>query len=189
MPQVMAALGEVGSGGRRPVVTDIGSGGGWAARYLGGADVIAVDLLDVEGSSAALQVRGDMRGLPLRDHTVDAALYVASLHYARVEDSISEASRVLRPGGILVALDSPIYRDRTAQTQAAARSARYYARAGFPELAASYHPIDLLALRVTLAEKGLEVIRLDPGTSAERWWQSVGQRRRPSFMLARSIPS
>jgi SAM-dependent methyltransferase len=188
MPQVVAALAGLRSGGGRPVVLDVGSGGGWAARFLDGADVIAIDLLSVDAGGMGLQVRADMRGLPVRDHTVDCVLYIASLHYAPMDDAIREAARVLRPGGMLVALDSPIYSDRSAQSRASARSAAYYAGTGFPELAEHYHPIDVAALRGALAAQGLGVIRLDGGTSADRWWQRLSRRRRPSFLLARPKP-
>ena len=188
MSRVAAALARFDSGAERGIVLDVGSGGGWAARYVGDADVIAVDLLAAGAGSAALHLRADMRSLPLRDHTVDAALYVASLHYAPLTDSIREAARVLRPGGALIALDSPMYHDRGAQARAARRSAEYYASAGFPELAEHYHPIDTGELRAALAARDVEVIRLDPGTGAEGWWQRLGRQRRPSFLLARTIP-
>lgn len=186
MSEAATALSGALSGDRRPIVVDIGSGGGWAARYLRDASVIAVDLLDVEGTTGALQVRADMCSLPLRDRTVDAALYAASLHYAAVEDSIREAARVLRPGGVIIAVDSPMYRDRLAQAQAKKRSAAYYGAAGFPQLASHYHPIDVTALRAALVAAGFEILRLDPGSTASRWWERAGRPRRSSFLLARS---
>jgi len=162
---------------------DIGAGGGWAARYLRDADVIAIDLLDAEDRPGQLRVRGDMRRLPVRDASVDATLYAASLHYAPVEESIRESARVLRPGGVLVAVDSPMYPDRRAQAQAKARSARYYANAGFAELAEHYHPIDVRSLRAALADTGFAVMRLDVGGSGVRWWERW--RLGPSFLMAR----
>jgi len=156
---------------------DIGAGGGWAARYLRDADVIAIDLLAAGGRPGEVRVRGDMRRLPIGDATVDAAFYAASLHYAPIDDSIREAARVLRRGGVLIAVDSPIYRDRNAQARAKARSATYYADAGFPELAEHYHPIDVTALRAALADFGFATVRLDVG---KRLW-----RRGPSFVMAR----
>jgi len=187
MPKVVAALAGLRTVGR-PVALDVGSGGGWAARFLGGADVIAVDLLSIDAGDAGLRVRADMCSLPVSDHTVDCVLYIASLHYAPMDDAIREAARVLRPAGMLVALDSPIYRDRSARSRAWARSAAYYAGAGFPELAEHYHPIDMAALRAALAAQGLGVIRLEGGTGADRWWQRLSRRRRPSFLLARPNP-
>ncbi len=168
----------------RPVLVDIGSGGGWAGRYFGDADVIAIDLLNIESKPDVVQVRADMRSLPLRDSTVDVAFYAASLHYAPVTDSIGEAARVLRPGGLIVAVDSPMYRDRRKQALAEARSAAYYAEAGFPELAARYHPIDVVALRVTLAARGFDVLRLEAGRTARRWWERLGRPER-SFLAAK----
>jgi SAM-dependent methyltransferase len=171
------------------VVVDVGSGGGWAARYLRDADVIAIDLLDIDSRPDALQVRADMRSLPLRDSTVDVAFYAASLHYTPVSNAISEAARVLRPDGLLVAFDSPMYGDRRRQAQAEARSAAYYADAGFPELAAHYHPIDVIALRAALASEGFEVLRLEAGATARRWWERLGRPRRSSFLVARLVPT
>jgi len=128
-----------------------------------------------------------MRRLPLRDSTVDVAFYAASLHYAPVSDAIGEAARVLRPGGLLVALDSPMYGDRRRQAQAEARSAAYYADAGFPELAAHYHPIDVTALRAALAGEGFDVLQLEAGASARGSWERLGRPRRSSFLVARLV--
>jgi SAM-dependent methyltransferase len=173
----------------RAVVVDIGSGGGWAARYLRDADVIAIDLLDTESRPGALHVRADMRSLPLRDSTIDVAFYAASLHYAHVSDSIREAARVLRRGALLIAVDSPMYSDRRGQALAEARSAAYYAEAGFPDLAAHYHPIDVGALRRALADTGFELLRLEAGVTARRWWERLGRPRSSSFLIARLVPT
>ena len=178
-----------GQGARvgRPVVADIGSGGGWAIRYLSGADVIAIDLLDDQGRPDVLQVRGDMRHLPLRDGAVDAALYIASLHYAPAGAVIREAARVLRPGGLVIAVDSPMYRDGRAQALARSRSSAYYAEAGFPELAEHYHPIDAAALPRTVAGAGFEILQLEPGRTGMRWWDSLRHPRRSSILVAKLI--
>jgi len=186
MSEARAALAAIRTGEGRPVVLDVGSGGGWAARYVGDADVIAIDILDVAGGTAALHVRGDMRRLPLQEGSVDAAMYIASLHYAPLEQALAEAARVLRRGGVMIAVDSPMYRDRLAQARATARSAAYYAGAGFPDLAAHYHPIDLTDLKTSLVASGFEVMRLEGGSTARRWYQRAGRPRRPSFLLAKS---
>lgn len=170
-------------------MVDIGSGGGWAARYFGDADVIAIDLVDIESKPDVVQVRADMRSLPLRDSTVDVAFYAASLHYVPVTDSIAEAARVLRRGGLIVAVDSPMYIDRRGQALAEARSTAYYAGVGFPELAAHYHPIDVMALRAALASEGFQVLRLEAGVTAGRWWERLGRPRRSSFLVARLVPN
>lgn len=179
------------TGAGRPVVVDIGSGGGWAARYLRDADVIAIDLLDIDSRPGVLQVRADMRSLPLRDSTVDVAFYAASLHFAPVSDAVGEAARVLRADGLglLIAVDSPMYGDPRRQALAAARSAAYYADSGFPELAAHYHPIDVSALQAALASEGFGVLQLEPGVAAGRWWERLGRPRRSSFLVARLVPA
>lgn len=174
-------------GAGRPVVVDVGSGGGWARRFFRDADVIAIDLLDAKVGAGGLNVRADMRHLPLRDSTVDFALYAASLHYAPLSEAIGEAARVLRPGGLLIAVDSPMYGDRHGQELAVARSAAYYAQAGFPELAAHYHPIDVVALRAALGTGGFEVLRLEAGRTARRWWERLARPER-SFLVARRPP-
>ncbi len=159
--------------GETPLLVDVGAGGGWAARTLKGADVIAIDLIGVEGDRA-LAVRGDMRRLPLRTGTVDGALYAASLHYAPVDVAVREAGRVLRPGGLLLAVDSPIYPGPVETAASSGRAGAYYARMGHPALAASYFPIDAIELRRAMTNNGLRLERLDvrPG------WR---RRVRPGF--------
>jgi SAM-dependent methyltransferase len=130
-----------------------------------------------------------MGRLPVRDRSLDAALYVASLHYAPVGDVIREAARALRSGGLLVAVDSPMYVGRSAQEQARARSAAYYAEAGFPELVAHYHPIDVIALREELARSGFELLTLHGGRTSQRWWNRWRRHSRPSLLVARLMPA
>jgi hypothetical protein len=80
-----------------------------------------------------------------------------------------------------------MYRDRRAQALALSRSAAYYARAGFPELAVHYHPIDVSALPAALAGADLEVLRLDPGRTAMRWWERLRRPQRSSLLVAKRI--
>ncbi len=168
--------------GESPLVLDVGAGGGWAAGRLGGARVIAIDLLDV-GESDGLSVRGDMRRLPVRDAAADAALYAASLHYAPVMESVPEAARVLRPGGLLIALDSPLYSYAQSTELAAKRSASYFEQAGHPGLAAHYHPIDRGLLRETLVASGFDVLQLTAGAR----WRALLRRSPGSFVVARRL--
>jgi SAM-dependent methyltransferase len=171
-----------GTLGDSPLVLDVGSGGGWAARMLGRAQVIAVDLLDA-GAMGCLAVRGDMRRLPVRDAAVNAALYVASLHHAPVDEAIGEAARVLRPDGLLVALDSPIYGSATSARAAQERSAAYYVSAGHPALAAHYHPIEAGQLRQALEKSRFEVIRLAAGSR----WRRLLRGSPGSVVVARRL--
>lgn len=107
------------------VVADIGSGTGWAHPLFAGFGVIAFDLLPTMPTGSALTVRADMRRLPLRDSTIDAAFYGASIHYVPLAEAVVEAARVLRQGGLLLVVDSPIYKDDGSRAQAARRSAAY----------------------------------------------------------------
>lgn len=139
--------------------------------------VVAVDLLPTA------DVTADMRALPFRDGTIDGVLYAASLHYAPVSVAVSEASRILRPGGMFVAIDSPVYADEQAVAAARARSSAYYASKGMPELAAHYHPIDVAGLLVALAGGNLELESLSTGSP----WRRLLRRGPRSFVLARKL--
>ncbi len=182
-----AVLAREWTSGTRPVVADVGSGGGWAARLFNSADVIAFDLLDVSASASALTVRANMRKLPLRDATVDAVLYAASLHYAPVAEVIAEAARVLRPLGLMVAVDSPIYGGTRSQMRAVARTAAYYAGAGYPELSDHYHPINVAELRSALADSGFEIEQLNVRGTARRMWRRLAHEAPTSLMVARRV--
>jgi SAM-dependent methyltransferase len=160
--------------GSRPVVADIGSGGGWAARLIPFADVLAFDLLDVSPNSASMTIRADMCKLPVQNATLDAVLYAASLHYSPIDAGISEAARVLKPRGLMVAVDSPIYKDAESQARAASRTAAYYSGAGYPALNDHYHPIDAQELRAALVDSGFEISQLGfRGSGAGRWRRLV----------------
>ena len=185
----VAAIANVRTGASRLVVLDMGSGGGWAARYMRGADVIAIDLVDAPSRAEVLRVRGDMRRLPLRDAIADVAFFAASLHYAPIGETIRETARVLRPGGLVVAVDSPMYRDRNAQTRAQARSTAYYAAAGFPDLAQNYHPIEVSSLRTSLDAANFEILRLDEGRAGRLGWLAGRRHRHSSFLEATLKPS
>lgn len=175
--QILARL---NVGAARPVIVDVGSGGGWAARYLSHADVIAIDLLD-SGSPWALAVRADMGHLPLQSAVADGALFAASLHYGALEKVLAEAARVLRVDGVLVVVDSPIYSDDVQQAQAVARSAAYYLKSGYPQLADRYHPIKSTTFRTALLESGFEIERFEIDSKRPRLWRF--HRRPPGTLV------
>lgn len=105
--------------GRR--VLDLGAGAGWLSHRLAvlGHRPYAVDLsADVEDGLGACGhydvhfpcLQADFHALPLAAGSMDIVVFNASLHYA--DDlllALREAQRVLRPGGTLVALDSPVF--------------------------------------------------------------------------------
>ena len=169
------------------VVADIGSGSGWAYQLFGGFGVIAFDLLPTMPIDNGLTVRADMRRLPLRDSTIDAAFFSASIHYVPLAEAAGEAARVLRQGGLLLVVDSPIYADDISRARAAGRSAAYYARAGYPELASSYHPASLGELRSVVAESGFELAGLRTEGRVEKLWRRAVGRPPASLVVGRRI--
>jgi SAM-dependent methyltransferase len=115
---------------RRPLrIVDLGSGLGWLAYRLAsrGNDVVAIDILtnDFDGLGVhrlydrpLLSVQAEFDRLPLRDGDLDVVVYNASFHYAAdYEKTLAEARRVLGPGGCVVVLDSPLYRDAASGEQ------------------------------------------------------------------------
>jgi SAM-dependent methyltransferase len=153
------------------LIADVGSG------TAPQSDVLSIDLV---GGAA---VRGDMLRLPLRDSSADGILYAASLHYAPVDEAVAEAARVLRGGGIVVAVDSPIYNGGGAVRLAAHRSASYYEAAGHPALEAHYHPIETSSLRAALAGSGFEAEHLSTGSP----WDRLLGRGPTSRVVARRL--
>lgn len=110
-------------------VLDIGAGSGWLSARLSergwSAAALDVTISGGDGLETArhhkadlLLVRGDMGLLPFASNTIDLAVFNASLHYAaNVPAALHEAARVIRPGGQLVVLDSPVFTDRAAGQQ------------------------------------------------------------------------
>jgi ArsR family transcriptional regulator len=83
----------------------------WARRVVGidrSPDVLkrARALAERRGVKNITWKRGDMEKLPLEDTSVDVVLLSQALHHAAdPARAMSEAARVLRPGGRVVALD------------------------------------------------------------------------------------
>ena len=104
-------------------ILDLGSGLGWLAYRLSsrGHEVAAVDLLlnDFDGLGAHrhfagkfASVQAEFDRLPFCDGGVDLVIYNAAFHYAaNYELTLREAFRVLVPWGLVVIMDTPIYRD------------------------------------------------------------------------------
>jgi len=107
-------------------VLDLGAGVGWLSHRLAerGFHPCAVDLsADPHDGLAAARhywmtgrpqwprLQAEFDRLPFPDSEADAAIFNASLHYSTgYRETLAEALRVLRPGGALLVLESPIYR-------------------------------------------------------------------------------
>jgi SAM-dependent methyltransferase len=121
-------------------VLDLGAGVGWLSNQLArlGHAPCAIDLnLDWrDGLGAARHYGGDwprlqaeFDRLPLADQQADLAIYNASLHYsAEYRATLAEALRVLRPGGQIAIMDSPIYRSDASGRQMIAERQSAFAR-------------------------------------------------------------
>lgn len=145
-----------------PLVADVGAGGGWMARLLAGCVVTAVDIIEPPtGMGAHLRVLADMRSLPFRDASLGAAVYCSSLQYVPTAQAVAEAARVLRPGGLLVVIESAISPDAESARGRHEQAATYLRITGFPGLAAYHYPISAPELRQALGVNRLVVERLD----------------------------
>jgi len=119
------ATGILGRGPWR--VLDAGAGCGWASARLWerGHRVVAVDtnldpddgLLAAErlmsDPSVIARAEAEMDALPLEPGLFDLVLVAGALHHApRLVRALVELRRVTRRGGLLLVLDSPVYRRR-----------------------------------------------------------------------------
>jgi SAM-dependent methyltransferase len=125
-------------------ILDLGAGNGWLSNRLAaqGDRVIAVDLLvnEQDGLGAwkyyehrftPLQAQFDH--LPVMDRFADAVIFNASLHYAEdYAPTLKEALRVLSNEGLIVIMDSPVYKRSSAGEQMVEERKRdFSARYGF----------------------------------------------------------
>ena len=103
-------------------VLDVGAGNGWLSSRLSelGHDMVAVDLDDDPGDGLGAGsgrkpfplVQADFDALPFAPDQFDLVLMNASLHYSPDPDrTVEAAARVLRPGGTLMVMDSPVFED------------------------------------------------------------------------------
>lgn len=127
-------------------VLDAGAGNCWLTRHLAawGAIVVALDINDddEDGLGAGShylrslpidfdRVIADFGNLPFRDGEFDLVLFNGAFHYAEDQPTIiAEALRVLRRGGRIVLIDSPVYHDRASGWKMLAERSRQ-SRAGF----------------------------------------------------------
>jgi SAM-dependent methyltransferase len=100
---------------------DLGAGNAWLSNRLAqaGHDPVALDLLDdaADGLGACATyarafcaVVADFEALPFEAGQFDLVVFNASLHYAAdAGRALRAAHRVLRPGGTVAVLDSPMF--------------------------------------------------------------------------------
>lgn len=108
--------------GRR--VLELGAGRCWLSAHLArqGAKVVAVDILEDEvmglGCGRFFEEEGvhfervlcDMHRLPFRNAAFDAVTATAALHHSpRLAELLAEVRRVLKPEGVLLAANEPLY--------------------------------------------------------------------------------
>lgn len=103
-------------------ILDLGAGTGWLSNRLAhlGHQPCAVDLScnDQDGLEAARHftapwpcVQAEFDALPFPDRAADAVVFNASLHYSTdYVKTLREALRVLAPEGLLVVLETPVYK-------------------------------------------------------------------------------
>jgi SAM-dependent methyltransferase len=181
-------------------ILDLGAGNAWLSHRLAtrGHRVVAIDVLDdpLDGLRAVRHytdlhrppaVLAEFDHVPLPADTLDLVVFNASLHYSTSYlRTLAEALRVLRRGGTLVVLDSPMYSDPTSgQRMVQEREARFLATYGFASNALPCEhfltPARLDALSATL---GVTWQRHSPGLDARavlmRRVNALRARREPA---------
>jgi SAM-dependent methyltransferase len=129
----------------RPLkILDMGAGNGWLSNQLSaqGDRVIAVDLLvnEQDGLGAwryyehsFVPVQAQFDHLPVMDRFADAVIFNASLHYTEnYAKALKEALRVVSNQGLIVIMDSPVYKRSTSgEKMVEERKKAFSARYGF----------------------------------------------------------
>lgn len=156
-------------------VVDIGCGGGALVRALTGvgARMVGVEISEQQlagaiahdGGSGARYLVGRGEDLPLPDASVDAAVFMRTLHHVPIGEqtaALREASRVLRPGGVVYVVEPlaegdyfelvSMVEDEIEVREAAARALRDASRAGL-------HGATTVEYDVSLTVAGLAALR------------------------------
>ncbi len=154
-------------------VLDLGAGNGWLSNRLAqrGHQVAAIDLLTnaQDGLGAFIYykvaftpLQAEFEALPFEAGEADLVVFNASFHYSvDYAVTLQEALRVLQPGGWVVILDSPVYRQADSGEQMVReRQARFRELYGFASNA--------LPSRNYLTEQGLEDLASQVGLTWSR---------------------
>jgi len=129
--------------GRGLRLADLGAGNCWLAARLAdaGHQVVAIDISDDSrdglGSADSFarphsfqRIEADFDAVPLAGGQLDAVIFNGSFHYTSgAAATLLEARRLVRPGGVVVIMDTPVYRlaasgDRALQERSREWSAR-----------------------------------------------------------------
>lgn len=115
--------------GARLRIVDLGAGIGWLCARLSelGHEPVAVDIATegIDGLAASLAfnptwplVQANFDHLPFATATADLVIFNGSFHYsADYELTLREAVRVVKAGGAVVIMDTPIYRSAASGEQ------------------------------------------------------------------------
>ncbi len=171
-------------------IVDLGCGVGWLAYRLalGGRETYAVDIVrdDRLGLAAAEvylrtgqyfeRICAEIDRLPFLSGSIDAVICNASLHYAtQVQEVVSEAARVLRPGGVFVVMNSPVYLDEESAKRAERDFRDHLGRLGANvDVVSSYNHFTRQQLETALSNSFGRVLEapFDPGKMF-RWTRRV----------------
>jgi len=131
--------------GKRLDILDLGAGNAWMSYRLAlrGHRPFALDIFSdpMDGLKAARHypvrfplVEAEFNALPFKQKSFDLAIFNASLHYsADYVATLLEVREILRPGGLLIILDSPIYRHpEDGGRMVAERRHQFVRQYGFP---------------------------------------------------------
>jgi SAM-dependent methyltransferase len=147
---------------RKPLdILDLGAGNCWLSYRLSLRQhrPIAIDIFSDEedGLRAArhypasfARIESDFDNIPLSAGSVDMIIFNASLHYSTdYVPTLQEARRCLRADGMLVVLDSPVYREREhGERMVKEKHAEFQRSYGFPsDTLPSKEFLDLATLR------------------------------------------
>jgi SAM-dependent methyltransferase len=125
-------------------IVDCGAGNGWLSNRLAlrGFQVSAVDLLvNAEDGLGAWKhyqtvftpVQAEFTQLPFIEESISVVVFNASFHYSEhYEETLSETMRILLPDGMVVVMDSPVYRDaHSGEQMVAERRMNFTSKYGF----------------------------------------------------------
>jgi SAM-dependent methyltransferase len=168
-------------------ILEVGAGNSWFSWRMAQAGhyVLATDIsLDEEDGLGAVsryarpglahrdrltRALAEMEDLPLEDAQFDLVVANGALHYAgRVQDAVSEAYRVLRPAGLFLVLDSPVYDEIEHGREMVRRRQEHHRELGVSDLASTAGFLVERSFLALSAEIGFRVEVLKPFEGARR---------------------